>query len=603
VNVDAHTLIGEVDSVKGNIVTVALTDLPNIVMVDGQSYRVGQVGGFVRIPVGYTQLFAVCTYVSASPIVDQEDEQHSQEGAPPHRQKGRKFLQVALFGEAIGNRFERGISQYPTIGDRVHLVTQSDMRIIYGSVQEERSVTIGHIAAASGIKGALDLGRLVNRHSAIVGSTGSGKSNLVAVLLEAIATQEYPSARVLVIDPHGEYATALGEHAYVFKLKPDVSKGEQSLHVPFWALPFDELRTIALGDMQPGSEAAIRDEVAKRKQDASRHVRQPPSNTIVTADSPIPFSLRKLWFDLDKYENQTFNQRGGVDPCLPTEEGDAEDLLAARFPPAALGAAAPYLNPSPRNIRKQLDLCRSRIMDSRYSFLLKPGLYDPDLDGKCKEDLDVLVSRWVGHDRPVTVLDVSGVPSAILPAIVGTLIRIVYDMLFWGRDLAVGGRKQPLLVVLEEAHLFLPEGQDSPAHRAVARVAKEGRKYGVGMCVVSQRPTEVDSSVLSQCGTMIALRLSNTQDKGRVESTMPDDIGALAAMLPALRTGEGIVVGEAMPIPSRIRFFRAGRKPEGDDPDMPGAWKQPRPDRALYAHALDNWRHQTDVPREEENNG
>jgi hypothetical protein len=365
----------------------------------------------------------------------------------------------------------------------------------------------------------------------------------------------------------------------------------------------DELMAIVFGSMQPASEAAIRDLVAERKGKAAQSLQMPPPDAVITADSPIPFSLKDLWFELINYENRTFQDKQNAAATDPVEKGSAQKMVPHKYPPVAPGDKAPYRNISPRGIRRQLELCRSRIHDNRYSFLLSPGPYDPDVDAKCNNDLDVLVSSWVGHDRPVTVLDVSGVPSVILPAIVGTLVRIVYDMLFWGRDLPVGGRKQPLLIVLEEAHLFLPADQDSPAHRAVARVAKEGRKYGVGICVVSQRPTEVDALVLSQCGTMIALRLSNTQDRGRVESAMPDDIGALAAMLPSLRTGEGIVVGEAMPIPSRIRFFRAGRKPEGDDPNMPGAWKQPRPDRCLYAQALNNWRHQTDVPRKEGNNG
>src|SRR5208337_5197 len=136
-----------------------------------------------------------------------------------------------------------------------------DMRVIYGSTREERSITVGHIAAASGISGNLDLGRLVTRHCAVVGSTGSGKSNLLAVLLEAVATQGFPSARILVIDPHGEYGSAIGQYGRVFKVNADVTKGEWPLHVPFWALPFDELQAIAFGSMQPTAETSVRDEL------------------------------------------------------------------------------------------------------------------------------------------------------------------------------------------------------------------------------------------------------------------------------------------------------------------------------------------------------
>lgn len=175
----------------------------------------------------------------------------------------------------------------------------------------------------------------------------------------------------------------------------------------------------------------------------------------------------------------------------------------------------------------------------------------------------------------------------------------MYDVLFWALDLPIGGRKQPLLIVLEEAHVFLPEGSDSAAHRTISKVAKEGRKYGIGLGVVTQRPTEIESTVLSQCGTMIALRLTNSADRSKVESAMPDDLGALSGMLPSLRTGEGIVLGEAMPIPSRIQFFKARNRPIGDDPEMPEAWRKVRPDGANYKQAVANWRHQADVSDDE----
>jgi hypothetical protein len=185
---------------------------------------------------------------------------------------------------------------------------------------------------------------------------------------------------------------------------------------------------------------------------------------------------------------------------------------------------------------------------------------------------------------------------------VGTMVRIVYDMLFWAQDLPISGRNQPLLIVLEEAHLFLPEGGGSAAHRTISRIAKEGRKYGVGLCAVTQRPVEIESTVLSQCGTMISLRLTNSADRAKVEAAMPDDLGALSGMLPALRTGEAMVLGEAMPIPSRIQFFKARKRPRGDDPEMPEAWRKQRPDAARYESALNNWRHQTDVSGKEKDN-
>lgn len=582
------TLIGHVDSVKGGAVSVRLLDeVPTFLMVEGKSYRVGQIGGFVRIPLGYTNLYAVCTLVGAAAAPTTEESRLP---------RGHRWLAATLFGESVGGVFERGVSQYPTIEDEVHLVTPEDMRVIYSSTEQDRAITLGQIAASSGISGDLDLGRLVTRHCVVVGSTGSGKSNLMAVLLEAIATQGYPAARTLVIDPHGEYGSAVGEHGRVFRVKPDEDAGESPLYVPYWALPFDELRLIAMGEMQPASETAVRDEITLRKTRAAAHLAQPPPDALITADAPVPFNMKSLWFDLDDFERRTYSDKERTKPSKLVTDGDPETLQSNLYPAPNPGSQAPFANLNPRRIAKQLELLRSRLQDSRYAFLFTPGsALTPDLDGKTEGDLDELVQSWVGHDKPITVLDVSGLPSDVLATVVGTMLRIVYDTLYWAMDSPISGRNQPLFIVLEEAHLFLPEGGDSPAHRTISRIAKEGRKYGVGLCVVTQRPVEIQSTVLSQCGTMISLRLTNNADRTKVQAAMPDDLGPLAGMLPSLRTGEGLVLGEAMPIPSRIRFFKARNRPRGDDPDMPKAWRRPRPDGSDYARAVANWRHQANV--------
>jgi hypothetical protein len=579
------TFIGKVDSVKGSVVTARIIEnIPTLISVEGQSYRIGQIGSFFRIPLGYTQLYGICTLVgaAAAPNAELVTQENSQ-----------RWLSITLFGESCGDHFERGVSQYPTFGDEIHLVTTDDIRVIYNTSKIERSITVGNIAASSGIPGRLDLGPLVTRHSAIVGSTGSGKSNFVAVLLEAIATQNLNSSRVIVIDPHGEYASSVSDNGYVYKIKPDKDLGQKHLYVPYWALPFDEIKKISLGEMQPNQESAIRDIITQKKKLAAKHLPEVPVDSAITADSPIPFNIKEFWFELDDYERQTF-KKGQKEKMPPNKIGDADKLVSSEYPAPNPGGQEPFTHPSPRRIFKQLDLLKSRIQDSNYSFLFQPGDgLSPDKDGKCPRDLDYLVGSWVGHDRAITVLDVSGLPSEILSTIVGTLLRIIYDMLFWGGDLPVSGRMQPLLIALEEAHIFLPEGQDSPAHRAVAKIAKEGRKYGVGLSVITQRPTEIDSTTLSQCGTFVAMRMTNSHDRSKVESAMPDDLGALSGLLPSLRTGEGLVIGEAMPIPSRIQFYRASNKPHGDDPDVAEAWKKERPNVDHYAAALRNWRRQS----------
>lgn len=581
------TYVGDVQAVTGALVRVRLREdlLSALLLVEGQSHRVGQVGAFLRIPLGYVQLYGVCTEVGAT-------------AAPPNMTftgaegQGR-WLAIALFGETIGKQFERGVSQFPTVGDEVHLVTAEDLRVIFGESVGEDHIEIGHIASSSGIPGGLGLNKLLTRHCAVVGSTGTGKSNMVGVLLEALADPKLPSARVLVIDPHGEYATAVGTSGRVFRVTPE-SADDQRLYVPFWALPFDELCDIALGQMQPGAESAVRDEVTARKVAAAAKLPQPPPEEAVTADSPVPFCMRRLWFDLDDHERRTLADRATGQAAPLVRVGNPDSLLSNIYPDPATGNNAPFAGPR-RGISRQLELLRSRLTDGRFRFLFSPGdRLTPTADGTIRGDLDELAASWVGHDLPITVLDVSGLPSEVRGAMIGTTLRIVYDLLFWSGDLPIAGKQQPLLIVLEEAHLYLPEGTKSAAHRTVSRIAKEGRKYGVGLLVVTQRPSEIDHTVLSQCGTLVSLRLTSAGDRSVVSAAMPDDLAGLSSMLPALRTGEALAVGEAVPVPTRVRIRRARQKPEGSDPDVAGAWSSdPRPDAAHYAAAVARWRAQS----------
>lgn len=574
------TLIGDVQSVSGSIVSVRLhPGLSSLALVEGTSYRIGQIGSFVRIPLGYTSLFGVCSQVGAAAVP---------QGLSSEAEIDGRWMTVTLFGESLGGAFERGVGQHPTFGDEVHLVTNAELKNIYGSAHIRTPLTLGTIASSSGIEARVDLGKLVSRHSAVVGSSGSGKSNLVAVLLDAIAQQGYSSARVLVIDPHGEYSNAVGEAGEVFSVTP--TDTQKPLFVPYWALPFDEIMAVSLGALNAGNDAVVRSEVERLRRVGAQFLEDPPPSQGISADSPIPFSIKQLWADLSDFENRSYQDR---ECAKPTDviQGDAELLIANSYPPASNGSAAPFKGPK-RGIIRNLELMRNRLRDTRYSFLLNPGPeLTPTLDSKTGGDLDALVSSWVGHDKPITVIDLSGAPSDVLSLVTGTVLRIVYDTLFWSSDLPIGGRQQPLLVVLEEAHLFLPEGRDSAAQRTVAKIAKEGRKYGVGLMLVTQRPTELDSTALSQCGTMIALRLTNTSDRSRVSAAMPDDLADFTALLPALRTGEAIMTGEALPIPSRVRLPIAPRKGVGGDPDLAAGWRLlPRPDATQYSAAIANWR-------------
>jgi uncharacterized protein len=572
-------------------------DMPTtLVLVDGESYRVGQIGGFFRIPIGYTQLYAVCSQVGADavpPGITGAGALLERDAARDEALAGFRWMTVVLFGESMGGRFERGVGQYPTVGDEVHFVTSGDLGVIYGRVPEAGGLTIGNIASTSGIPATLDLDRLVSRHCAIVGSTGAGKSNLVSVILESLASAEYPSSRVLVIDPHGEYASVAPGRSVVFRITP--GQGESPLIVPFWALPFDELIRITFGGMSPTNEAAIRDMTQDMKRAAAVRLASPPPPEAITADTPVPFSIHQLWFDLDDFERSTYRTEDKERVKANVERaGDPQRLISNIYELHGPGAKEPFKNPSPRGIGKQLELARSRLTDARYAFLFNPpDGYAPDLAGHVQADINGLVASWVGHDKPISILDVSELPSEVAGDVVGLLLRIVYDTLFWAGSLAISGKSQPLLIMVDEAHRFLPDGGDSSCHRILTRVAKEGRKYGVGLAIVSQRPSEVDATVLSQCGTMIALRTTSPQDRSRVAAAFPDDLGGLVDLLPSLRTGEGLFVGEAMFVPSRVRV-RLTQAPEGGfDPRITERWGvDPRPASILYGEALQNWRRQ-----------
>ncbi len=596
------TFIGQVASVRGGTVSVRLRATPTtLVMVAGHSYRVGQIGAFLRIPLGYTQLYGVCTQVGADavPRAEFQPDPLILERDSDHRLAGFRWLSLALFGESVGGQFDRGVGQYPTVGDEVHLVTSSDLDVIYEAASGESSgIEVGRIADSDGIPASLRVAGLVSRHSCVLGSTGSGKSNLVAVLLGSLTGGGFPSSRTLVIDPHGEYGDALGDRAQTIRTGPEYKDDPARLRVPFWALPLEQLLDLTMGTLQPQVIETIRDRVREMKLSASRLLSQPPPEEAVTADSPIPFSLRRLWFELEDVERATFEVSNGQteEKKLSKEvDGDAETLVPPVYPAASPYNQVPYFNRQRRGIGRQLDLLRSRLLDSKFAFMFDPqDPLHPDLDGRVAEDLGAIVASWVGGPKQVTIVDVSGIPTEVLGTVVATMMQLVYDTLYWGMALPVGGRQQPLLVVVDEAHRFLPADGGGMAGPIFAKVAKEGRKYGVGLMIITQRPSDVDAGVLSQCGTMIALRVTNPADRSAVNGAVPDDLGGLSALIPSLRTGEALVLGEAMYVPSRVRIKRAARTPSGGDPALPAAWQQPTPPNAgLYGATVRNWRAQS----------
>jgi len=258
------------------------------------------------------------------------------------------------------------------------------------------------------------------------------------------------------------------------------------------------------------------------------------------------------------------------------------------------------LSQSKLSIGNAIDALGSRLRDPRYNFIFRPGPWLPNKDGLSQQDLDTLLTQWLGQCAPISILDLSGVPVSILKDLVGALLRIVYDSLFWARNLSEGGRERPLLVVLEEAHAYLGASDTGSAASAVRRIAKEGRKYGIGVMLVSQRPAEVDTTILSQCGTVMAMRLTNTTDRAHVKGIATDNLGSLFDMLPVLRTGELLIVGEAVRLPVRtiIEPPPLDQRPDSSDPRIvgwpgsPGGWDRNRTPEH-YDEVLEHWRRQS----------
>ena len=603
------TYLGTVQDVQGATVLVELDQdtVSGLVFIEGQGYRVGQIGSFIRIPMGFVDLFGIVSQVGAGAVPEARAQ------SEPY---GHRWIRVQLIGEGRrSGQLQRGVSQYPTINDEAHLVTEKDLERIYGRPEEQKYVRVGSVSGAGSIPALIDIDRLVTRHSAVLGATGAGKSTTVANLLAALSDPNaYPSSRIIVLDIHGEYHSALRDRATIFRIQADSSLEENPLFVPYWALSFDELlRVTPFGSISDTDRAVLADRIKNLKSSSlERQGRKGITHDAATVDTPIPFSIHRLWYELYREVLSTHraqnNSQTRETEAIATDNDGHEmigDIMGVRPPvyePITSGGEnRVYLSGSTLNIRRQLMAAEALLRDSRYDFVFRPGPWCPnpsqhDLDAQPSEDLDTLLRAWLGNATPITILDLSGVPEAVLTDLIGVILRLLFDSLFWARNLPEGGRSRPLLVVLEEAHTYLGVGDEGPAASAAKRVVKEGRKYGFGAMVVSQRPSEIDSTILSQCGTMFAMRLSNSTDRSHVTGTTSDNLDGLFGMLPTLRTGEAIIVGEAVTLPIRASIDPPDidRRPDSHDPkifdrDGDGGWNAEKR-MEDYGKVVEQWR-------------
>ena len=575
-------VIGVVRSISGTNVSVQLYASLNssITYIKGNGYKIGQVGGFVKIPQGYLNLYGTIVQVGADAVPES-----MREG----EYTGYRWMTVQLVGEgAKGQPFERGISQYPMIDDEVYIVTEKDLYGIYGQEQGVEFVSVGTISGADNIPALVDINKLITRHCSVVGSTGTGKSTTVAGLISTlISTDKFPSSRIVLIDIHGEYGRTFKDKANVFRIYQE-SEHEQKLVVPYWAMSFDEFVDFTFGDVNDSDRAQIAEWVLRLKQLTIRKNAEKYAYLnadLITADTPVPFSLKRLVLFLYRLVFATHNvQPSGQKNCDIDEDFDVANTteeFEERDGNKLVGSIDPFVLPTYKatvdkhifltkvtvSLKRQLLQLLARMSDPRYDFIFNPDEFVPNDNGTVANDLDSLLNKWYG-EKQLSVFDVSGVPSGILIDIVGIMLRLMYDSLFWGRRMPQGARKRPLLIVMEEAHNYLGTNNNNRAATIVRRIVKEGRKYGIGAMIVSQRPSEIDTTILSQCGTTISLRLTNSNDKGIVANTVSDNLSGLVNMLPILKTGESIIVGEAVRMPMRTNIFfpPEASRPDSQDP-------------------------------------
>ena len=559
---NSPSLIGQISSVHGSSLGVELN--PNVrsgvVIIEGRAHRLGQVGSFVRIPQGYNDLYGIVSEASEA-------------GEKSKDLSDKRMIKVELVGEAVGIDFQRGINQFPSINDDVHLVTETDLKKIYGFSGEDY-VTIGRLSSSDSVKAGINLDSLVNKHSAILGSTGSGKSTGVVSLIRSIVGCDEgkvlrPSSRIIIFDLHGEYSAAFSDVANVYSVNP--SGQEKNLYVPYWCISPDSLIDFLCGKNEQLKIKFIDCMVDLKRQYASENF--PEIESIkVTPYSPIPFDLKKVWYKLYYDDSVTWSDADRTIPAIESD-GSVDDLLPPRFSPPSPGNAPPNKGGAGA-FKRNLEAMRSKLVDGQYAFFLDPGPWSIGGNGSTDRRLENLIFDWVGDDFPVTILDISGMPSSRLDLILGSMLDVLFEAAIWGRFLPYGMKEIPLLLVMEEAHRYLSNDMNGVAKDMVRRIAKEGRKFGVGLMMISQRPSEIDDTILSQCGTFFALRINNASDRSKIKSAMSDGLSGMIDFLPILRTGEAFITGEATKIPMRCRFSLPpeGRYPDSKDPSVSESW-------------------------------
>jgi len=573
------TCIGKVRHVLGATVTVALDeDLAGIAPIyRGHLQPIGQIGSLVRIPQGLVDLIGSVSLVGIAEL----------SGAPQPAetvQRDERWLQIQLLGEidCATGKFHRGVGSYPGLDDSVHFATADHLTAIFPAPGKDH-LRLGCLAAAEEVPVCLDAAKLVTRHAAIVGSTGSGKTSAVASLLQSFVSGGWKAANIVVIDPHGEYAQALGDSASVRSV---LGEGENKLRVPYWSLPALDILKIFVGATGSATFSNKFTELVgqARKKFVEDCTWLTLDTSAITADTPVPFDIRPVWHAIDSENRETRNNKTDPATACRTSPGNAAELKSAVFQAYNPGGQAPHKGPLYDIYGVTPDLLRLGLLNPQLRFFQEPA---GTIDGP--DPLIDVLQEWLGKARPVSVLDFSGVPAIAADLAIGVILNLLFEVSLRSEKGGTGvGRASPVYIVLEEAHRYLGESASILTRNSANKIAREGRKYGIGLMLVTQRPTELPETALAQCGTLISLRLSNTADQGAIRAALPDTVAGLAAVLPSLRTGEAIVTGEAVVLPARALLTRPNPEPHAEDPSLE-PWRAEPAAPDLKA-SLEQWR-------------
>lgn len=559
----AKTVIGYVVDVQGNQLTASLVEddqgrAPTVTIGD-EDILVGQLGSYVAIRQHDVNIIAIVTRMTeqealAAPTIETPGEDTAR---LPFAKRVARLTPIGSI--RADGQFDRGVGRYPTTGAEVHAIGAKDIAKMFERFQS-KDFSVGTVATHPSLKVCLDPSNLFGRHFAILGQTGSGKSWTVAALVQRTVAV-MPRAHIIILDLHGEYCWKRedGTRHYAFADAIVRHVDARELEIPYWLMTYAELCDLLIDhtDFSAHNQvAAFRDILGRLRVAEGASPGLGLART--TLDTPVFFDLAALRAEIESMNGQVMGSSGKL----------INGTLTGKFD----------------NFLMRLD---SKLSDVRYDFLLKPKVR------KDSASLSSLLRDFVGLGTPksaVTVIDLSSVPFDVRPTVAAQIGRLAFEFNYWNPKY----REFPILLMCEEAHAYIPrasESQFAGSRKSMERIAKEGRKYGVGLAVVSQRPHEVSETVLAQCGTFICLRITNPDDQAYVRSLVPESEGDLVSVLAGLGRGEALVLGEAVPLPTRLQFDKPNPTPNSDDLDFYAKWRDGPTDLDVDA-IVKRWRSQ-----------